>query len=159
MSQSSTFIPYIVVSNAAAAIDFYKKAFGAVELARHAAPNSDKLMHAGLKINGGVLMMCDDFCATAVDKSQSGSQKSQTPEALGGSPVTFHLQVDDADATWQKALAAGAKVKMPLADQFWGDRYGQLTDPFGFYWSIGQSISKPTPQEMEEGAKAALAGR
>jgi PhnB protein len=96
-------------------------------------------------------MMCDDFCATSM------GDKSQTPEALGGSPVTFHLQVDDADATWAKALAAGAQVKMPLADQFWGDRYGQVRDPFGFYWSIGQSIGKPTPAEIEEGAKAAFA--
>jgi len=150
MSDQPTFVPYIVVSNAAAAIDFYKAAFGAVELARHAAPNTNKLMHASLSINGGVLMMCDDFCAAM-------GEKSQTPEALGGSPVTFHLQVEDANAAWAKALAAGAEVKMPLADQFWGDRYGQLRDPFGFYWSVGQSISKPTPAEIEERAKTAFA--
>ena len=147
MSDNPTFIPYIVVSNAAAAIDFYKAAFGAVELMRHAAPNSDKLMHASLKINGGVLMMSDDFSA-----SMGG--KSQTPEALGGSPVTFHLAVQDADAVWAQALAAGAEVTMPLADQFWGDRYGQLRDPFGHRWSVGQSIAKPTKEEVEEAAKA-----
>jgi PhnB protein len=151
MSDNPTFIPYIVVSNAAAAIDFYKAAYGAVELARHAAPNSDKLMHASLEINGGVLMLCDDF-------SGSMGGKSQTPEALGGSPVTFHLQVDDADAVWARALAAGAQVKMPLADQFWGDRYGQLSDPFGHYWSVGQSKAKLTQEQIEEGAKAAFAG-
>ncbi|HXR40398.1 MAG TPA: VOC family protein [Terracidiphilus sp.] len=142
-----TFIPYIVVSNAAAAIDFYKAAFGAVELARHAAPNSDKLMHASMNINGGVLMMSDDFSA-----SMGG--KSQTPEALGGSPVTFHLQVADADAVWAQAVAAGAEVTMPLADQFWGDRYGQLRDPFGHRWSIGQTVARPTKEEVEEAAKA-----
>lgn len=147
MSDNPTFIPYIVVSNAAAAIDFYKAAFGAVELARHAAPNTDKLMHASLNINGGVLMMSDDF-------SGSMGGKSQTPEALGGSPVTFHLQVTDANAVWAKAVAAGAEVTMPLADQFWGDRYGQLKDPFGHKWSIGQSIAKPTKEEVEEAAKA-----
>jgi PhnB protein len=147
MSTNPTFIPYIVVSNAAAAIDFYKTAFGAVELARHGAPHSDKLMHASLNINGGVLMMSDDF-------SSSMGGKSQTPEALGGSPVTFHLQVADADAVWAKAVAAGAEVTMPLADQFWGDRYGQLRDPFGHRWSIGQSIAKPTKEEVEEAAKA-----
>jgi PhnB protein len=149
MSDQPTFVPYIVISNAAAAIEFYKKAFGAVELARHNAPNTDKIMHASLRINGGILMMSDDFSA-----SMGG--KSQTPQALGGSPVTFHLQVDDANALWARALAAGATVAMPLADQFWGDRYGQLIDPFGHRWSIGQTISKPTQAEIEEAAKAAF---
>ena len=151
MNDRPSFAPYIVVSNAAAAIDFYKRAFGAVELARHPAPGTDKLMHAHLVVNDGDLMLCDDF-------SSSMGGKSETAEALGGSPVTFHLHVEDADAAWDKALAAGAQVKMPLADQFWGDRYGQLTDPFGLHWSIGQTISSPTPSQMEEGAKAALAG-
>lgn len=151
MSDNPTFIPYMTISNAAAAIDFYKKAFGAVELARHTAPNSDKLMHASLSINGGVLMMSDDFSA-----SMGG--KSQTPEALGGSPVTFHLQVKNADAVWAQAVAAGAEVTMPLADQFWGDRYGQLKDPFGHRWSIGQSVAKKTQQEIEEAAKMAFSG-
>ncbi|MFZ0743475.1 MAG: VOC family protein [Terracidiphilus sp.] len=149
MNDRPTFAPYIVVSNAAAAIDFYKNAFGAVELVRHTAPGTDKLMHAHLEVHGGNLMLSDDF-------SSSMGGKSETPEALGGSPVTFHLHVDDADAAWNKALAAGAQVKMPLADQFWGDRYGQLTDPFGFHWSIGQTIKNPTPTELEEGAKAAF---
>jgi PhnB protein len=107
-------------------------------------------MHASLKINGGVLMLNDDF-------SNSMSCKSETPEALGGSPVTLHLEVADADAAWAKALAAGAKVKYPLANQFWGARYGQVSDPFGHYWSISQTISHPTPAEMEEAAKAAFA--
>jgi PhnB protein len=150
MSENPTLTPHIVVSNAAAAIDFYKAAFGAVETARHLAPNSNKVMHATLKINGSVLMLNDDF-------SGSMSCKSETPEALGGSPVTLDLQVADADAAWAKALAAGAKVKYPLADQFWGARYGQLSDPFGHYWSISQTISNPTPAEMEEAAKAAFA--
>lgn len=95
-------------------------------------------------------MLSDDF-------SSSMGGKSQTPEALGGSPATFHLHVDDADAVWAQALAAGAQVKMPLADQFWGDRYGQLTDPFGHYWSIGQTKGWPTQAEIEEGAKAVFA--
>ena len=151
MSDNPTSIPYIVVSNAAAAIDFYKAAFGAVELLHHAAPSSEKLMHASLKINGGVLMMSDDFSA-----SMGG--KPQTQEALGGSPVTFHLAVTDADAIWEKAAAAGAEVTMPLADQFWGDRYGQLRDPFGHRWSIGQSIVKRTDAEIEEAAKNAFPG-
>ena len=149
MENRPTFAPYLVVSNAVAAIDFYKHAFGAVELVRHSAPGTDKLMHAHLVVHGGHLMLSDDFSA------QMGG-KSQTPEALGGSPVTFHLHVEDADAAWAKALAAGAEVKMPLADQFWGDRYGQLRDPFGHNWSIGQTLRNPTQEEIVAGAKEAF---
>lgn len=149
MQERPTFAPYLVVSNAAAAIDFYKNAFGAVELVRHLTPGSDKIMHAHLVVHGGHLMLCDDFSA------QMGG-KSETPEALGGSPVTFHIHTDNADAVWAQALAAGAAIKMPLADQFWGDRYGQLRDPFGHYWSIGQTLRTPSPEEVEEGAKAAF---
>ena len=150
MNDRPTFAPYLVVSNAAAAIDFYKKAFGAEELVRHSAPGTDKLMHAHLVVHGGHLMLSDDF------SSQMGG-KSETPEALGGSPVTFHLHVDDADAAWDKAVAAGAEITMPLADQFWGDRYGQLRDPFGHKWSIGQTKSVPSQAEIEEAAKTAFA--
>jgi PhnB protein len=151
MSDNPTFVPHIVVSNAAAAIDFCKAAFGAEELARHVAPNSNKIMHASLKINGGVLMLNDDF------SENMGGGTRQTPDALGGCPVTFHLEVPDADAAWAKAVSAGAIVKMPLANQFWGARYGMLSDPFGFNWSIAQTIATPTPAEIEEGAKAAFA--
>lgn len=149
MNNQPTFAPYLVVSNAAAAIDFYKKAFGAVELVRHPAPGTDKLMHAHLVIHGGHVMLSDDF------SSQMGG-KSETPESLGGSPVTFHLHVENADSTWEQAVSAGAQITMPLEDQFWGDRYGQLRDPFGHKWSIGQTKSTPSQQEIEEGAKAAF---
>jgi PhnB protein len=149
MNNQPTFAPYLVVSNATAAIDFYKKAFGAVELVRHPAPGTDKLMHAHLVIHGGHLMLSDDF------SSQMGG-KSETPESLGGSPVTFHLHVENADSTWEQAVSAGAQITMPLEDQFWGDRYGQLRDPFGHKWSIGQTKSAPSQQEIEEGAKAAF---
>ncbi len=149
MNNQPTFVPYLVVSNAAAAIDFYKKAFGAVELVRHPAPGTDKLMHAHLVIHGGHLMLSDDF------SSQMGG-KSETPESLGGSPVTFHLHVENADSTWEQAVSAGAQITMPLEDQFWGDRYGQLRDPFGHKWSIGQTKSAPSQQEIEEGANAAF---
>jgi PhnB protein len=147
MSDNPTFIPHITCSNAAAAIDFYKTAFGATEMARHLAPNSDKIMHASLKINGGALMLNDDFSAQM-------KSKPETPEALGGCPVVLHLQVEDADAQWAKALAAGAQVVFPLADQFWGARYGVVRDPFGFKWSIAQTISTPSAAEIEEAAKA-----
>ena len=149
METRPSFAPYLVVSNAAAAIDFYKNAFEAIELVRHSAPGRDKLMHAHLVVHGGHLMLSDDF------SSQMGG-KSETPEALGGSPVTFHIHTDDADGVWAKARAAGAEVIMPLADQFWGDRYGQLRDPFGHKWSIGQTLRQPSQDEIEEGAKAAF---
>jgi PhnB protein len=149
MSDRPSFAPYLVVSNAAAAIDFYKRAFGAQEIARHPAPGTDKIMHAALVLNGGSIFLADDFSA-------SMGHKSETPESLGGSPVTFNIQVDDADAAWGKAVAAGASITMPLADQFWGDRYGQLKDPFGHKWSICQTLRTPSPEELEEGAKAAM---
>jgi PhnB protein len=138
--------PYLVVSDAAAAADFYKSAFGATEIARHADPNSKKLMHVRLDLFGSLLMFADDF-------PEMMGGKSRTPEALGGTPITLHLQVADADAVWATAVAAGAKITMPLADQFWGDRYGQLLDPFGHQWSIGQSLHQLTNEEVEAAAK------
>ncbi len=115
---------------AAEAIDFYVKAFGATELLRMPADDGKRLLHAHLRINEGSLMMADDF-----------------PEYRGrpmGDPagVSMHLQVDDADRWFQRAVDAGATVSMPLADMFWGDRYGQVKDPFGHSWSIGSAIAK-----------------
>jgi len=123
--------PHITIRDrrAAEAIDFYKKAFDAEELMRH--PSDDgRLMHASLTINGGYLLLNDDF-----------------PEHMGGpsappGSLALHLNVPDADAAWKRALHAGAEVKFPLGDQFWGDRYGQVKDPFGFIWSIGAPIKQ-----------------
>jgi PhnB protein len=142
-------LPYLTVSDGAAAIAFYKKAFGAEEHELHLAPGTTKIMNACLSINGGVFMLSDDFSA------QFGGTSS-TPEALGGSPVTVHLQVADVDAAWAKAVAAGAIVTMPLADQFWGDRYGQLKDPFGHKWSMAQNKVALTASEIEEAAKTSF---
>jgi PhnB protein len=108
------------------AVKFYESAFGAQEQMRNLAEDGKRLMHAHLAINGGSLMLNDDF-----PEYRDGGD-ARPP---GG--VTLHLQVPDADAVWNQAVAAGAAVKMPLEDQFWGDRYGQLEDPFGFTWSIG----------------------
>ncbi len=126
---------HLFVDDAAKAIEFYKKAFGAVELSRHPAPDGKRLMHAALIINNSLVMLCDDF-------PEMAGGKSRTPKALGGSAVTIHLQVDDVDAQWKQALAAGATVEFPLADQFWGDRYGIVRDPFGHSWSMGTAIQK-----------------
>ena len=110
---------------AAEAIDFYRSAFGAEQaMAPHMAEDGRRILHAHLLINGGHLMLNDDFPEHGGAATPPGS-------------LTLHLQVADADTAWQRAIAAGATERMPLADQFWGDRYGQLTDPFGFTWSIG----------------------
>ena len=127
--------PHLVVDDASKAIDFYTKAFGAVELSRHAAQDGKRLMHASLRINGAIVMLNDDF-------PEMCGGKSMTPKALGGSPVTIHLQVPEVDALWKQAVAAGATIQMPLADQFWGDRYGILVDPFGHSWSLGTPTKK-----------------
>lgn len=111
------------------AIDFYKNAFGAQEEMRNLADDGKRLMHAHLKVNGGSLMLNDDF-----PEYRKGGEALPPPAG-----TTLHLHVPDADAVWNRAIAAGAKVKFPLEDQFWGDRYGQLEDPFGFTWSIGSA--------------------
>lgn len=142
-------MPYLVVSNATAAIDFYVKAFDGKEIARHAAPDGTRLMHARVEVYGSTLMFSDDF-------PEYMGGKSRTPEVLGGTPVTLHLQVKNAQAVWDKAVAAGVTVTMPLKEQFWGDIYGKFVDPFGHEWSIGQAVKKLSEAELEEGAKAAF---
>lgn len=122
--------PHISVEGGKAAIDFYIRAFGAEVVSQMPAEDGERLMHAHLHINGGSLMLHDHF-----------------PEYAGGAPapkpagVVLHLQVANADAAFQRALDAGASVVMPLADQFWGDRYGQVKDPFGHTWSIGAPLT------------------
>lgn len=138
--------PHLVVDDAAAAIDFYVAAFGAVEYGRLPGPDG-KLVHAALDINGSMVMLNDDF------PEMSGG-KSMTPTSLGGSPVTIHLQfTDDVDAHFQRALDAGATVIAPLEEQFWGDRYGAVRDPFGHQWSLGQNVRTVTMDEMAEAMK------
>ncbi len=137
--------PHLVVDDAAAAIDFYVKAFGAVEHGRVPGPDG-KLIHASLGINGSSVMLNDDF------PEMSGG-RSTTPKALGGSPVTIHLVVTDVDNQFQQAIDAGATVVHPLEDQFWGDRYGVLQDPFGHQWSMGQPMREVSMEEIEEAMK------
>ena len=115
--------PHLTVDDAAAAIDFYVKAFNAVELGRIPGP-SGKLIHGAIQIDGSTVMLADDF-------PEMTDGESMTPKALGGTPVTIHLTVTDVEDRFQRAIDAGATVVMPLEDQFWGDRYGMLEDPFG----------------------------
>jgi PhnB protein len=137
--------PHLVVDDAAAAIDFYVKAFNAVEYGRIPGPDG-KLIHAALNINGFMVMLNDDF------PEMSGG-KSMTPTALGGTPVTIHLTVTDVDDKFQQAVDAGATVITPLENQFWGDRYGVLRDPFGHHWSLGQPVREVSMEEIEEAMK------
>ena len=139
--------PHLVIKGAAEAIDFYKKAFGAEEVCRMPGPGG-VVMHAEIRIGDSTVMLADEF----PDFGSVG------PKTIGGSPVTVHLYVKDADAFYDKAVAAGAKATMPLADQFWGDRYGKLEDPFGHQWGIATHIEDLTPEEIEKRAAAAFGG-
>lgn len=139
-------LPHLVVDDAAAAIDFYVKAFGATELGRVPGPDG-KLIHAALSINGSTVMLNDDF------PEYSGG-KSMTPKALGGTPVTIHLTVTDVETKFARAVEAGAEVVAELEDQFWGDRYGIVRDPFGHQWSLGQPVREVSPEEIEKAMKS-----
>jgi PhnB protein len=134
-----TVTPHLICAGAADAIEFYKKAFNAVELTR--MPGQDgKLLHASVRIGDSVIMLTDEMPAYG----------ALGPNSLKGSPVTIHLYVGDVDTFAAQAVAAGAKVRMPVADMFWGDRYGQLEDPFGHRWSVATHIRDVAPEEMRQ---------
>jgi len=135
--------PAIVVKDAAKAIDFYKKALGAQELVRMPSPDG-KIMHAELKIGNSIIFLSDEM-------QMPGSPKS--PLTLGGSTCTLNVYVPNVDEQFKQAISAGAKESMPVADQFWGDRYGSLTDPFGYTWGIGTHKEDLSPAEMGERAQ------
>jgi len=132
--------PHLVVRNAAAMIEFYKKAFGAVEKSRAPGPDGKSIMHAQLQLGDSILFLNDEF----------PEMGAFSPLSTKGTAVTLHLYVEDADKQFQQALAAGAEVVMPLADQFWGDRYGIVKDPSGHQWSIGSHMEDLTPAQMQE---------
>ena len=132
--------PHLICAGAADAIEFYKRAFNAVDLARLPGPDG-KLMHAAVRIGDSTLMLVDE-------NPQWGALG---PKALKGSPVTIHLYVGDVDATVAQAVAAGAKITMPVADLFWGDRYGQLEDPFGHRWSVATHMRDLSAEEIKQG--------
>jgi PhnB protein len=140
---SHTITAHLVIRNAAEAIEFYKKAFGAQVQGVHHMPDG-KVMHASLKIGDSQLMLADEF----------PEMGAKSPEALGGSPVVLNIYVEDVDSLFNQAVAAGAKVTMPLANQFWGDRYGQIVDPFGHRWALGSHVEDVAPDEMERRFKA-----
>ncbi|MGA3326220.1 MAG: VOC family protein [Terriglobia bacterium] len=141
-----TITPHLSVREAPKAIEFYQKAFGAKVLGVHKTPDG-KVMHATLKIGDSRLMLADEFPGMG----------TPAPQSLGGSPVLLNIYVKDVDALFKKAVDAGAKVTMPLANQFWGDRYGQIVDPFGHSWALGSHVEDVKPKEMERRANAIFA--
>jgi PhnB protein len=137
-----TVTPHLVCAGAADAIEFYKKAFNAVEITRLQGPQG-KLVHACIRIGDSALMLADEFPEWC----------SVGPASLKGSPVTIHLAVEAVDAVFERAVAAGANIKVPVKDMFWGDRYGVLEDPFGHRWSVATHVRDVTPQEIQQAAQ------
>jgi PhnB protein len=141
-----TITPHLVVKGASQAIEFYKNAFGAEELCRLPGPDGNSIMHAALKIGDSQLFLVDE----------SPGMGCQGPELGARSPVTIHLFLEDVDATFNAALAAGAKQQMPPTDMFWGDRYGRLVDPFGHEWSLATHQEDLTQEQLAHRAQAAF---
>jgi len=141
-----TATPYLIVRDAASAIEFYKKAFGATELMRH-ADSSGRIGHAEIQIGDSHIMLADEF----------PDMGFRSPQAYGGSPVSIYLYVEDVDAIADRAVAAGAKLDRPVQDQFYGDRSGGMKDPFGHVWHIATHIEDVAPEELRK--RAAAAGR
>ncbi len=140
--------PYLAIKGAAAAIDFYKKAFGATEKMRMPRPDG-RIGHAEIKIGKANLMLADEHPEISF----------LSPQTLGGSPVTIHIYVEDVDALAAQAEAAGAKVRRAVADQFYGDRGGQFEDPFGHVWYFASHIEDVSPEEMQKRAAAAAGAK
>ena len=143
-------IPHLVCDPCSAAIEFYKKAFGAEEIHRMPEPGGNRIMHAALRVGESFVFLNDDF-------PESCGGRSLSPKALQGTPVTLHHYVTDCDAAIQRAEQAGATVLMPASDMFWGDRYGIVTDPFGHQWSFATHIKDMTPEEMQAAMQEACA--
>lgn len=133
-----TVTPSIIVRDAARAIDFYARAFGAEEVSRIAAPDGS-IMHAEIRIGDSIVMLGEE-------NEQWGTL---SPLSTRGNPGSLHIYVDDADAAFARALRAGASIRYPLEDAFWGDRYGKVTDPYGHEWGIATRIRELTPEEMQ----------
>jgi PhnB protein len=138
--------PYLIVADGAGAIAFYEKAFGAIERMRHAMPDG-RIGHAELIIGDSMIMLADEF----------PEENARAPGAFGGSPVGLHLFVEDVDAAVARAKSAGATVTRPVADQFYGDRNGTVTDPFGHVWHVTTHIEDVPPDEIARRV-AAMAG-
>ena len=142
-----TLTPYLVVRDAPRAIEFYKKAFGATETMRAFGPDGKSIMHAQLKIGDSPLYLSEEMLDWG----------SKSPLAIGGTGLSIMMYVEDADTVYNKAVAAGATSKMPMSDQFWGDRWGSFIDPFGHAWQIATHKWDLTPDEMKKAGDKAMA--
>ena len=138
-----TITPQLVVKGVAGAIDWYTHALGAHELLRNMAPDKTSIMHAEMLLGDSRFFVVDEF-----------PESMKSPATLGGTPVTLHLYVRDVDTLFNRAVDAGATVLMPVADQFWGDRYGILRDPFGHRWSIASRVEDLSPKTLTDRAQA-----
>ncbi len=143
-----TITPHLVVRDGDAAITFYKRAFGAEELTRMTGPDGESVMHAELRIGDSVLFLC----------GECPEMGARSPQSIGGTPVTLHLYVESVDRAYARAVEAGATAVMPPQDQFWGDRYGKVTDPFGHHWSLATHIEDVTPRQCAERAAKLFGG-
>jgi len=147
MTQAHTITPHIVVRDAARAAEWYQRAFGAAERDRIPVPGG-KLMSLELRLGDSALMIADEFPELGV----------LSPQSIGGTATVLHLSVDDVEPLWDRAVAAGAEVLQPLGDTFWGDRYGQVRDPFGHKWGLAQHLRDVPRDELLRAAAAAFGG-
>lgn len=143
-----TVTPYLTIKNGVKALEFYKKAFGATESYKLLMPDG-RLGHAEIRLGDSVIMLSDEF-------PEFGGK---APQTLGGSAVSIHLYVEDVDALFKRALAAGAKERKPVMDQFYGDRSGQLEDPFGHLWWVATHKEDVAPEEMQKRVRAMFGGK
>ncbi|MBI5419865.1 MAG: VOC family protein [Deltaproteobacteria bacterium] len=138
-----TVTPALTIRGADRALEFYKKAFGAEELDRMPGPDGKSIIHAQIRIGDSFLFLADEIPGMGCG----------APEKYGGSPMSLFLYVNDVDAAVARAVAAGAQVKMPVEDMFWGDRYGRIADPFGYEWGLATRKENLTPDEIRKGAE------
>ena len=136
--------PYLIIKEAAKAIDFYKKVFGATEVMRMPGPGG-KVMHAELKIGDSVIMLADE----------NPEMDARSPQSFGGTPVSLMVYVEDVDSVFKRAISAGAKELRPLQNQFYGDRSGTISDPFGHKWTVSTHVEDVSPEEMQRRMAAA----
>ena len=139
--------PMIMFKDARQAIEFYKRAYGAVERYAMPGPDGKGVMHAEIRIGDSIMMLGEEH----------PDEPCKSAETMQGSPVSFYLYLENVDQAFKRALEAGAALRMPVQEMFWGDRVGTLQDPFGYLWSLATHVKDPTPQELQKGAEAAFA--
>lgn len=143
-------LPHLVVNDGHKALEYYKAAFGAEVLELHTTPDGAKVFHSVVKLGDSTFMLCDEF-----NEADMGCNKA--PHTLGGTPIMLTLLVEDADGVQERCVLAGAEVVMPVAEQFWGGRYGQVLDPFGHVWAFNQPVRQVSEAEIKQATKEIFA--